>query len=121
VRENNLAMERGDARPREDHQNDLGADTESSQSDDERKLPKLQTVALLMLIVCQCMAVRIMSLPLNRLIESRYCYNYYRSNDPSVIGPGNGIPEELCKLNSIQRKLALLQGSIETLHVLCGG
>jgi hypothetical protein len=78
-------------------------------------------IALIMLFVCQSMAVRVMSLPLNRLIESRYCMLYYREHDPSIIPPDGRIPEELCKNDWIQQRLAVLQGFLETLHVLCGG
>jgi hypothetical protein len=76
--------------------------------------------ALVVLVACQGIAVRIMSLPLNRVIESRYCFDYFLDHDPSVIGPGGEIAEELCKIDLVQEQLAWLQGSIETLHILCG-
>jgi hypothetical protein len=61
-----------------------------------------------------------MSLPLNRLIESRYCQDYYRGHNPLIIHHGNRIPEDLCKIDKVQEQLAVLQGIIETLHVFCG-
>src|ERR1700759_2639664 len=77
-------------------------------------------VALIMIVAFQHYAARIMSLPLNRVIESRYCLDYYGGHDPSVILPGGDVPEELCKVDEVQKKLAWLHGSIETLHVFCG-
>jgi hypothetical protein len=77
-------------------------------------------IALITIVAFQHMASKIMTLPLNRVIESRYCLEYYRAHDPSVIGPGGDVLEELCKVDEVQRKLAWLQGSIETLHVFCG-
>ncbi|KAF2094187.1 MFS general substrate transporter [Rhizodiscina lignyota] len=84
-----------------------------------RKTPRVKVCALIAVIACQTMALRVMTLPLSRVIESRYCREYYREHDPSVISHDGTVPEELCKLNSVQQQLAWLQGSIETLHVLC--
>jgi len=76
--------------------------------------------ALLFLLGCQALAVNLMSLPLNRVIELRYCQDFYMEHSPSN-GPVDGnVPEHMCKLDSIQQKLAWLQGMIETLHVICG-
>lgn len=75
---------------------------------------------LLILLALQNMAIKLMNLPLNRVIELRYCQQYYLQHDASQIGPGGSIPEELCKLDSIQQKLAWMQGMIETLHIVCG-
>jgi hypothetical protein len=77
-------------------------------------------LALITLSFCQSMAVRIMSLPLNRLIESRYCQEYYGHHNHMMALSNEGIPEEHCKVNTIQKQLAVLQGIIETMHVLCG-
>ncbi|TID27029.1 MFS general substrate transporter [Venturia nashicola] len=74
---------------------------------------------LLILLSLQNMAIKLMNLPLNRVIELRYCQQYYLRHDQSQIGPGGSIPEELCKLDSIQQKLAWMQGMIETLHIVC--
>jgi len=66
------------------------------------------------------MAVRLMALPLNRVIELRYCQEYYWQHDPSMIDPNGSIPEKLCKLNGIQQQLAWLQGALDILQALCG-
>ena len=46
--------------------------------------------------------------PLYRLYETSLCKRYYREHDPLVIRQGVEIPEELCKLDSIQQDLAIL-------------
>jgi hypothetical protein len=84
------------------------------------KLSIYQMVALVILVICQSMAIRVMSLPLNRLIESRYCLEYYRQHNPSKIMPDDKVPENLCKIDSVQKQLAVLQGLIETFHIFCG-
>ncbi|OIW32557.1 hypothetical protein CONLIGDRAFT_668240 [Coniochaeta ligniaria NRRL 30616] len=40
-------------------------------------------------------------------------------HDPSVIGPGGDVPEELCKENPIQQKLAFYLGLLELLAGVC--
>lgn len=75
---------------------------------------------LLLLLGLQIMAVRIVSLPLNRMIELRYCWEYYTRYDPSKIEIGGKIPEKLCKIDIVQQRLAWMHGSIEMLHTLCG-
>jgi hypothetical protein len=66
------------------------------------------------------LAIRLLNLPLNRVIELRYCKEYYQQHDPSVIGPDGSILEELCKINEVQKKLAWLGGVIETSIIVCG-
>ncbi|KAE9979927.1 hypothetical protein BLS_009348 [Venturia inaequalis] len=74
---------------------------------------------LLILLALQNMAIKLMNLPLNRVIELRYCQQYYLQHDPSQLEPGGSIPEQLCKLDSVQQRLAWMQGMIETLHIVC--
>ncbi|KAK8170525.1 major facilitator superfamily domain-containing protein [Phyllosticta citribraziliensis] len=64
---------------------------------------------LLLLLALATLSTRLFSLPLNRVIESRYCAAYYHSS-PSQPPP----PEEQCKIDWVQRRLAWLQGVIET-------
>ena len=54
------------------------------------------------------------------MIELRLCQEHYAANDPSVIQPDGTIPEMLCKVKDVQRGLAWLQGSMETMSVVCG-
>ena len=88
----------------------------SSESKDGRSV--LWT--LLLLLILTNMAMSLYNLPLNRVIELRLCREYYFQRDPSVIGPGGSIPEELCKLNQVQQQLAWLQGIMETTVIVCG-
>jgi hypothetical protein len=75
---------------------------------------------LLVLLGMQLLATKLMNLPLNRVIELRYCQEYYELHDPSLIGDGGNIPEHLCKLDCIQQRLAWMQGTLDILHALCG-
>ncbi|KAF1987422.1 MFS general substrate transporter [Aulographum hederae CBS 113979] len=74
---------------------------------------------LLVLLSCQNMAIHLMNLPLNRVIELRYCQDYYLEHDPSAIPPDGNVPEELCKGDWVQQRLARLTGMVEALHVVC--
>jgi hypothetical protein len=74
---------------------------------------------VLLLILVQLSSV-LYTLPLNRVIELRLCQEHYGANDPSVIQPDGSIPEMLCKVKDVQRGLAWLQGSMETVSVVCG-
>ena len=66
------------------------------------------------------LAIRLLNLPLNRVIELRYCKEYYQQHDPSVIGPDGSVPEEFCKIKEVQKKLAWLEGVIQTSMIVCG-
>lgn len=76
--------------------------------------------ALLVLLALQNLAVRLMNLPLNRVIESKFCGDYYRQHDPSKIDLDGLVPEHLCKVDEVQQNLAWTQGTIETVHTACG-
>jgi hypothetical protein len=80
----------------------------------------ISLVTVLVILGLQTLAIRLMNLPLNRVIELRYCRAYYQAHDPSVLDPDGNVSEELCKLDTIQQNLAWLQGAIETLHIVCG-
>jgi hypothetical protein len=98
-------------------------DTDDSTSDTSLKpqvIPYLRTLCtLLLLLGLQLLAVKLMNLPLNRVIEMRYCKEYYREHD-SNLDPKRRIPEQQCKLDGIQQSLAWMQGAIETLHTVIG-
>lgn len=80
-----------------------------------------KTVALLLVLLSlQTLGLKIMYLPLNRVIQLRYCQDYYRIHDPSVIQPDGDISEDLCRQDSVQQNLAWLFGMIETLHLVIG-
>jgi hypothetical protein len=67
---------------------------------------------LLLLIFLVHLSQVLYTLPLNRVIERRLCEEHYGRND--------AIPEKLCKVDEVQRKLAWLQGIMETTLVVCG-
>ena len=58
------------------------------------------------------------NLPLNRVIERRLCDEHYAKHDPSVVGLDGSIPEKMCKVDEVQRQLAMLQGIMETTYVV---
>ena len=75
---------------------------------------------ILVLLGLQNLGLKVMHLPLNRLIEIRFCQEYYEAHAPSVIPSLGDIPESLCKVDSIQQRLAWLFGTIETVHIIIG-
>lgn len=66
------------------------------------------------------MSQALYTLPLNRVIELRLCNEHYTRNDPSVLQRHGTIPEELCKIDEVQQRLAWLQGIMEITLVVCG-
>jgi hypothetical protein len=77
-------------------------------------------LALLLLAASATMAVQLINVPLNRIIELAFCRNYYLQHDPSVITPDGDVSEDLCKINPVQQKLAWLEGAIITTMNICG-
>jgi hypothetical protein len=100
--------------------NEDDGDENASSELSQGGIPFRPIIILIILVLCRSIAVQIMVLPLNRLIESRYCLKYYQDHDPSSIPPDGNIQEHLCKINIIQEQLAWLQGVTETLHLLFG-
>ena len=47
-----------------------------------------------------------------RAIEALYCIEYYHIHDPAVAHLGKAIPENMCKLDSIQKKVATANGIV---------
>ncbi|KAH8150986.1 uncharacterized protein LAJ45_05169 [Morchella importuna] len=68
------------------------------------------TLLCFVIIVTVDMAGYLSSAPQVRLFESIVCLDYYRENDPSLIGGDGSVPEELCKVDSVQREIAMLNG-----------
>jgi hypothetical protein len=75
---------------------------------------------LVLLLVLVHLSAVLYTLPLNRVIELRLCQEHYGTHDPSFIQPDGSIPEKLCKIDDVQRRLAWLQGIMETTLVVCG-
>ncbi|EMD89662.1 hypothetical protein COCC4DRAFT_68476 [Bipolaris maydis ATCC 48331] len=74
---------------------------------------------LVLLLVLVHLSAVLYTLPLNRVIELRLCQAHYELRDPSAIRPDGSIPEKLCKIDDVQRRLAWLQGTMETTLVVC--
>ncbi|KAH7406027.1 major facilitator superfamily domain-containing protein [Phaeosphaeria sp. MPI-PUGE-AT-0046c] len=74
---------------------------------------------LLLLLILVHLSTVLYTLPLNRVIELRLCEDYYALHDPTSIPSDSIIPEKLCKIDEVQRKLAWLQGIMETTLVVC--
>ena len=77
-------------------------------------------IVLFLFAVLINLAIRLLNLPLNRIIELRYCVDYYLEHDPSLINSNGEVDELLCKVDEVQQKLAWLEGFIGTSIVLCG-
>jgi hypothetical protein len=48
--------------------------------------------------------------PRVRLFESVACTRYYLRHDPSLVDPHGSVPEHLCKIDSVQDKVASVVG-----------
>lgn len=81
---------------------------------------KRAILPLVLLLVLVHLSAVLYTLPLNRVIELRLCQAHYELRDPSTIQPDGSIPEKLCKIDDVQRRLAWLQGTMETTLVVCG-
>jgi hypothetical protein len=97
----------------------LGAVSRNPAADPASKNRQSIRPLIILLILVHLSAV-LYTLPLNRVIELRLCREYYELHDPSVIGANGLIPEQLCKIDEVQRRLAWLQGVMETTLVVCG-
>lgn len=75
---------------------------------------------LIVLLLLVNLSTALYTLPLNRVIELRLCHEHYALHDPSRFQHGGSIPEMLCKIDPVQRRLAWLQGVMETTLVVCG-
>jgi hypothetical protein len=56
----------------------------------------------------------------SRVVESRLCREHYAVHDPSALRPDGSAPEELCKVDGVQRRLGRIHGVMEALWVAGG-
>ena len=71
----------------------------------------LYTVSLVLaLVIIIDFGVSLADAPRLRLIENILCLDFYREHDPTKIGLDGVIPEEFCKEDIVQGRLALLFG-----------
>jgi len=80
----------------------------------------LLVVLCLLLIAIVDMGAFLAEPPKTRVFEAKICLAYYRQHDPSAIGADGKIPEKLCKIDSVQQKLAMIFGWQDTFDALPG-
>jgi hypothetical protein len=90
-----------------------------SSSSGHLQVPRSSLWPLLLLLTITHMGHALYSLPLNRVIERRLCDEHYAKYGQSVTGLDGSIPEKMCKIDEVQRQLAMLQGIMETTLVVC--
>lgn len=69
-------------------------------------------------VVVLCIALAVVSdigeylyfAPRLRLSESVICTRYYLRHDPSLVGRDGSVPEQFCKVDSVQNELATFMG-----------
>ena len=83
-----------------------------------RRPPRIGSLVAALLLVN--LATSLYQLPLNRVVERRLCREYYGVHDPSVIGPGGNVSEELCKVDEVQQGLGWIQGVMDTEWIVGG-
>ncbi|KAI8164269.1 MFS efflux pump atnC [Colletotrichum sp. SAR 10_70] len=83
-----------------------------------RKSRKAGIGALLALVLLVNLAASLYQLPLNRVVERRLCREHYLAADPSVIDRDGSVDETLCKIDSVQQRLAWIQGTMETAWIV---
>lgn len=93
------------------------------ESSDEEGLPFLdqptrkQTKPWVVMVILAFALVAIIDMgaflgeaPRTRVFEANICLGYYRETDPSVIGKDGTIAEKLCKVDTVQQKMAMIFG-----------
>lgn len=58
--------------------------------------------------------------PKTRVYEASICLRHYEEVDPSKIGPNGSVPEELCKEDVIQQRMAMIFGWQDTFDAIPG-
>ena len=82
--------------------------------------PRRAIRPLLLLVALVNLAWSLYQLPVSRVVESRLCREHYAVADPAVLRPDGSVPEELCKIDEVQRPLGWLQGVAEAEWVAGG-
>lgn len=85
-----------------------------------RRQPKASIGTVLMVLLLVNLAMSVYQLPINRVIERRLCLEYYRLNDPTGVGKGEDVDEQLCKIDDVQKKLGSILGVMETIWIVGG-
>ncbi|KAJ4291389.1 hypothetical protein N0V88_005982 [Collariella sp. IMI 366227] len=82
-----------------------------------RAAPRRAIRPLLLLVALVNLAWSLYQLPVSPVVESRLCRDHYAGSDSTPLRPDGSIPEELCKVDAVQRQLGKIQGAMEALWV----
>lgn len=89
--------------------------------------PRVQKKPWVSLVVLALLLVTIIDVgaflaepPKTRIYETNVCLAYYREHDTSAIGADGRIPEQLCKIDEVQQKLAMIFGWQDTFDAIPG-
>ncbi|CAO2654049.1 Nn.00g107820.m01.CDS01 [Neocucurbitaria sp. VM-36] len=87
--------------------------------------PKKKPWVLLVLLIFALVAIVdigafLAEPPKTRVFEANLCLTYYREHDPSAIGKDGAVPEQLCKVDEVQQKLAMIFGWQDMFDALPG-
>ena len=90
-----------------------------------RKTSQSYTCVIILVILFSIVADfggSLVDTPEVRLLEMAVCRDYYRTHNPSVVGPPprSYVPEKDCKIKEIQRDLAYLRATKSMLMTLPG-
>ena len=66
------------------------------------------------------LGLRLIQVPLLRILELGLCRRYYSIHDPSVIDSNGNVDEHLCKIDSVQEGVAYIIGLLGTITMICG-
>ena len=75
---------------------------------------------LLGLLLLVNLSSSLYQLPLNRAVERRLCREFYTGDGLITPNPDGTIPEKLCKVDDVQKQLARILGSMETIWIVGG-
>jgi MFS family permease len=78
----------------------------------------LLCVLVFFLIACVDVGAYLAEAPKTRVYEANLCIRYYEKHDPSKIGPDGSVVEELCKIDTVQQKMASIFGWQETFDAI---
>jgi MFS family permease len=56
--------------------------------------------------------------PRTRVYEANLCLTHYLRHDPNAIGADGTVPEQLCKIDAVQQKMAMIFGWQETFDAI---
>lgn len=70
----------------------------------------LLCVLIFLLIAIVDVGAFLAEAPKTRVYEASICLSYYKEHNPSKIGSNGAVPEELCKEDAIQQRMAMIFG-----------